>query len=123
MSRVIHFELSADDPERAAQFYQKVFGWQVNKWEGPQDYWLATTGEQGTPGIDGAIMRRAPNMPSVINTIGVTSLDDALAKVTANGGAVVEPRMSIPGVGYYAYCQDTEGNNFGLMESDPSASA
>ena len=123
MSRVIHFELSADDPERAAQFYQKVFGWQINKWEGPQDYWLATTGEQGTPGIDGAIMRRAPNMPSVINTIGVASLDDALAKVTANGGAAVEPRMSIPGVGYYAYCQDTEGNNFGLMESDPSASA
>jgi predicted enzyme related to lactoylglutathione lyase len=123
MERVIHFELTADDPERAIQFYQKVFGWQINKWDGPQDYWLATTGEPETPGIDGAIMRRAPNMQPVINTIGVVSLDDSIAKVTANGGKVVEPRMTIPSVGYYAYCQDTEGNNFGLMQSDPSASA
>ena len=121
MARVIHFELTADDPERAIQFYQKVFGWQIQKWDGPQDYWLVTTGEQGTPGIDGAIMRRDPNMHSVINTIGVTSLDDSLAQVTSSGGTVVAPRMTIPGVGYFAYCQDTEGNTFGMMQNDPSA--
>ena len=121
MSRVVHFELAADDPERAVQFYQQVFGWQIHKWEGPQDYWLATTGEQGTPGIDGAIMRRGENMPSVINTIGVASLDDAVAKVTANGGTVVEPKMTIPNVGYLAYCMDTEGNMFGMMQSDSNA--
>jgi catechol 2,3-dioxygenase-like lactoylglutathione lyase family enzyme len=47
MARVVHFELAADDPERAVKFYQQVFGWQIHKWDGPQDYWLATTGEQG----------------------------------------------------------------------------
>ena len=62
MARVIHFELAADDPERATEFYTKVFGWQIQKWDGPQDYWLATTGAPGAPGIDGAIMRRDPGM-------------------------------------------------------------
>ena len=123
MARVIHFELAADDPERATEFYTKVFGWQIQKWDGPQDYWLATTGAKDTPGIDGAIMRRDPNMPAVVNTIDVTALDDMIAAVTANGGTVVAPRMTIPGVGYFAYCQDTEGNTFGMMQNDPSAVA
>jgi len=114
MPRVVHFELAADDPERAVQFYQQVFGWKIHKWEGPQDYWLATTGEQGTPGIDGAIMRRDANMPSIINTIDVASVDDTVAKVEAKGGKVAMPKMAIPGVGYLAYCADTEGNMFGL---------
>ena len=66
MARVVHFELAADDPERAAKFYEGVFGWQIQKWDGPQDYWLATTGPKDTPGIDGAIMRRhpVPSQPS-----------------------------------------------------------
>jgi uncharacterized protein len=121
MARVIHFELAADDPERAVKFYEGVFGWQIQKWDGPQDYWLTTTGAADTPGIDGAIMRRDPNMPGVVNTIDVTALDDVIAMVKANGGTVVAPKMTIPHVGYFAYCQDTEGNTFGMMQSDPSA--
>jgi predicted enzyme related to lactoylglutathione lyase len=121
MARVVHFELAADDPERAVKFYQEVFGWQIHKWDGPQDYWLATTGEQGTPGIDGAIMRRDANLPSIVNTIDVVSVDDAVAKITSSGGTVVTPKSAIPGMGYFAYCQDTEGNIFGVMENDPSA--
>ena len=58
MPRVIHFELPADEPERAARFYESVFGWEITKWQGPMDYWLVTTGEEGTPGIDGAISPR-----------------------------------------------------------------
>ena len=121
MPRVIHFELTADDPERATQFYSKVFGWQIQKWEGPQDYWLITTGEAGTLGIDGAIMRRGDFSAPVINTIDVPSVDEFVAKITANGGSVVAPKMPIPGIGYFAYCKDTEGNMFGVMQSDPSA--
>ena len=121
MARVVHFELPADDPERAVKFYEGVFGWQIQKWDGPQDYWLATTGAPNTPGIDGAIMRRDPTMPSVVNTIDVKALDDMIATVKANGGTVVAPKMIIPHVGYFAYCQDTEGNTFGMMQSDPAA--
>ena len=121
MARVVHFELAADDPERATEFYKNVFGWQIQKWDGPQDYWLATTGAKDAPGIDGAIMRRDPGMPAVVNTIDVTALDDMIATVTANGGKVVAPKMTVPHVGYMAYCQDTEGNTFGMMQNDPTA--
>src|SRR5262245_12610717 len=120
MPRVIHFELGADDPERAVKFYQDVFGWQIHKWDGPQDYWLVTTGAAGTPGIDGAIMRRMPGH-ATINTVDVASVDDAVARIKASGGTVVAPKMAVPGVGYFAYCQDTEGNAFGVMQNDPSA--
>jgi len=120
MPRVVHFELAADDPERAVKFYQDVFGWQVNKWDGTEDYWLVTTGEAGTPGIDGGIMRRREGA-SVINTVDVDSVDAAVAKITASGGTVVAPKMAVPGVGYMAYCLDTEGNTFGIMQDDPSA--
>ena len=44
MSRVVHFEVLADDPARAVEFYQNVFGWEATKWDGPEDYWLTTTG-------------------------------------------------------------------------------
>lgn len=121
MSRVIHFELAADDPQRAIAFYETVFGWQISKWDGPIEYWLITTGPEDEPGIDGGLARRAEPGVSTENTIGVASLDEALAGVEANGGTIVRPKQAVPGVGWMAYCQDTEGNTFGIMEDDPSA--
>jgi len=120
MSRVIHFEISADQPERAVKFYSNVFDWKIVKWDGPMDYWLVTTGEESEPGIDGAIQARQAPEFTTVNTVGVDSIDDITVKVTAGGGKVLEPKMPIPGVGYFALCQDTEGNHFGLMQSDPS---
>ena len=58
MPRVVHFEISADKPERATEFYKKVFGWNIQKWDGPQPYWLVATGSKSEPGIDGGIMNR-----------------------------------------------------------------
>ena len=58
MSKVIHFEIPADDPERAVTFYKNVFDWEIQKWEGPMDYWLATAGPDDELGINGAIMPR-----------------------------------------------------------------
>jgi uncharacterized protein len=121
MSRVVHFELSVDDPERAIKFYSTVFGWQIHKWDGPQDYWLVTTGAAGTPGIDGAIMRRMEGGAPVVNTIDVPSVDQFVAKIIANGGTLALPKMAIPGVGYVAYCIDTEGTTFGIIQADPTA--
>ncbi len=120
MPRVVHFEISADDPERAAEFYRSVLGWHIQKWDGPQDYWLAGTGESGQPGIDGAIMRREAGMPPVINTVDVASVDATVEQVVAGGGSVAMPKMAVPGIGYLAYCLDTEGNMFGVMQRDES---
>ncbi len=66
-------------------------------------------------------MKRMFPGSTTINSVDVPSVDDFVTKVTQNGGKVVAPKMAIPGVGYIAYCQDTEGNTFGIFESDPSA--
>lgn len=123
MPRVVHFEFSADDPERAVKFYKEVFGWRIDKWEGPVDYWLATTGAEDEPGIDGAIKGREeePKLNTTLNTIDVPSLDEYVERLKAAGGKVLTPRATIPGVGYHCYCEDTEGNVIGLMENDPQA--
>jgi predicted enzyme related to lactoylglutathione lyase len=122
MPRVIHFEINVDEPERAVKFYKDVFGWKVDKWEGPIEYWLITTGEKDEPGIDGALTRRMNPSATTINTIEVPSVDDFISKVANAGGKVISPKQAIPGIGYFAYCQDTEGNVFGIMQEDRTAS-
>jgi predicted enzyme related to lactoylglutathione lyase len=121
MSRVVHFEIGAQDTARAVRFYSNVFGWKLQKWDGPQEYWLATTGEQGAPGIDGAIMPAPEGKPTVINTIDVADVDEVTARITANGGEIALPKMAVPGIGWLVYFKDTEGNVSGIMQSDPSA--
>lgn len=121
MSRVIHFDISADDPERALRFYRDVFGWKAEKWKGPFDYWLIKTGEPNQPGIDGGLARREHPWESITNIIDVTSVDEIAARIVANGGRIIQPRHAIPGVGYLVACQDTEGNVFGILQMDESA--
>ena len=122
MPRPIHFEIPADNPERIIAFYQTVFGWTVQKWEGgDMPYWLVTTGPEGEPGINGGIMPKQHPQQPCVNTVGVANVDEALATVTANGGQVAVPKMAIPTVGWLAYGKDPEGNIFGMMQNDPNA--
>jgi len=119
MPKVIHFEIPAERPERAVEFYQKVFGWKIEKWAGPIDYWLVTAGESGEPGINGAIHRNE-NFKCVVNTVSVDSVDESLEKVRQAGGKVLIPKGAVAGLGYVAFAEDTEGNAFGMLQSDPS---
>jgi hypothetical protein len=121
MPRVVHFEINSDDPEWAVKFYQKVFGWKIEKWNGPVDYWLVTTGPKDQPGINGGIMKRMNPQASTYNTVDVPSVDEFTKRIVESGGKVVVPKMAVPGVGYMAYCADTEGNVFGIMQEDPAA--
>jgi predicted enzyme related to lactoylglutathione lyase len=128
MPRVVHFEIHAEDPQRAVNFYSQVFGWKFQKWEGPQDYWVIVTGEAGTPGIDGGLLRRMgppPGDGAAVNayvcTLDVSSVDDALAAVEQAGGAIALPKQPVPGIGWLFYFKDTEGNIVGAMQTDPSA--
>lgn len=120
MNRPIHFELGVVDPERAAKFYQAALGWEIRKWDGPAPYWVIVTGKDGR-GIDGGMLVHQDKAPRTVNTIEVANVDESGAKVTECGGKVVVPRMAIPGVGWLIYCQDTEGNLFGMMQADPAA--
>jgi len=120
MARVIHFEIPVDNPERASAFYKNAFGWKTEKWPGPMDYWMVYTGDEKTPGINGGIMKR-DDVKTTTNTLGVDSVDDSIRAVTKAGGKLVMPKTPIPGIGYFAYCEDTEGNLFGVMQSDTDA--
>ncbi len=121
MPRVTHFEIEAEKPERAIKFYEKVFGWKIEKWKGPIEYWLITTGKEDDPGIDGGLSKRTEAESPTVNTIDVPSVDEYVKKVEGNGGLIVRPKIAIPGVGWMAYFRDTEGNLFGMMERDDSA--
>jgi predicted enzyme related to lactoylglutathione lyase len=126
MARVVHFEIHAAQPERAIEFYRGIFGWEFTPFGGPGDYWLIRTGPDGQPGINGGLIRRRGEIDgqaviAYVCTIDVEALDETLAAVTARGGAIALPRMPIPGVGWLAYAKDTEGNIFGMMQSDPRA--
>jgi predicted enzyme related to lactoylglutathione lyase len=126
MPRVVHFEIHAEDPERAVAFYSRVLGWEFTKWDGPVPYWLIRTGEG--PGINGGLVPRHGPPPAEMQAVNayvcsvdVPSVDEYVAKATAAGGAVALPKMAIPGVGWVAYVKDTEGNIFGLYQHEPSA--
>lgn len=114
MNRPIHFEILAEDPEASSSFYRDVFGWDVKVWDGPQGYWMLSTGKDA-PGIDGALMGRHFNQ-AVINTIEVSSLNDSIKKVEGAGGKLVHGPSDIPEVGKHAYVADPEGTLFGLLE-------
>ena len=121
MSRVTHFELPADDPERSIRFYEKAFGWKVSKWDGPVEYWLISTGDDSEPGIHGGLAQRATPQTGVELTLEIQDLDAAVTRVIDQGGKLLRPRAAVPGIGWMAYIQDTEGNIFGLMEIDSDA--
>ena len=126
MPRVVHFEIHAADPERAVNFYTTLFGWTFQKWEGPMDYWLVTTGPDNQPGINGGLVRRQGEIDgqaviAYVCTVDVENLDASVQTALDNGGQIALPKMPIPGVGWLAYCKDTEGNIFGMMQNDPNA--
>jgi predicted enzyme related to lactoylglutathione lyase len=121
VTRISYLDFSADDPERAIQFYNTVFGWQIKKWEGPFEYWEFKTGESNEPGIDGGLTKRSKPEESLTPFINVPSVDDYTSKIEANGGKVIQPKTAIPGIGYMVVFKDTENNRLGLMEEDQSA--
>ncbi len=122
MSRIVHFELPADNPERAMNFYQKAFGWSFQKFEGPSAYWLIKTGEDGEPGINGGLLPRQHDGHVPVSVVGVANIDDAVKAIESAGGTMVVPKMAIPTVGYAAYFTDPEGHTMGVFQDDPSAS-
>lgn len=120
MPRPIHFEIPADDPERAIAFYADAFGWRAERFQGAE-YWLVKTGEAGEPGIDGAISRRREQGERAVNVVGVESVASALKRIEAARGRITVPRMAVPGVGWVAYALDSEGNPFGVFRPDSGA--
>ena len=120
MPRPVHFELPVEDQARAASFYGKVFGWDIQQWEGAP-YWLATTGPDTEAGINGALGQKSEDFAVPVFVIEVPDIETALKSVDEAGATIAISKNPIPGVGYSAYFDDPEGNRMGLFESDESA--
>ncbi|MFZ0697639.1 MAG: VOC family protein [Nitrososphaeraceae archaeon] len=126
MPTIVHFEIPADDVERSKKFYSDLFGWKIEKWPGStvddKEYWMiTTTDEKGNKALGGGMMKRQMSQHQNTNFIDVESVDEYSSKVQQLGGKVVVPKMSVPGMGYLAYCLDTENNSFGIWETNESA--
>ena len=121
MPRVIHFDVAVRDVPRAIRFYTDVFGWKFEKWDGPMEYWLISTGDRSGEGIDGGMSAGEPNLTDAQLTLDVPSVEESIASVTTNGGSLVRERHPVQGVGYMAVISDPDGNAFGIMESDEAA--
>jgi hypothetical protein len=119
----VHFEIHAEDPERARAFYEKVFGWEFLQWH-DEPYWLIRTGDEER-GVDcGMFWDRRPVPPAatLVQTftivIDVPDLDASVKVAEAAGGQVIEPKGPVPGVGWQVCIRDTEGNSLRLMQAD-----
>lgn len=119
-NRVIYFEIPSADPDSNRRFYEQAFGWQFQQW-GFAAYWMANTGSEHQPGINGAVMQELGPEQSVINTIGVDDIDAAIAKIQQAGGRIMKPKKAIPAVGWIAFFTDPDDNLFGILQEDRNA--
>jgi predicted enzyme related to lactoylglutathione lyase len=126
---IVHFEIPADDPERAARFYRELFGWDIKKWTGAAapEYWTISTvptddkGQPARPGVNGGLMRRQhPDHPPV-SYINVEDVDEYVRKGKGLGAEQVMPKTAVKGMGWFAWLRDTEGNVFALWQRDEKA--
>jgi predicted enzyme related to lactoylglutathione lyase len=120
--RVIHFELPADNVERAQAFYSEVFGWNMRTMPGMGYTLVGTTpsDERGMPvdpgSINGGMLKRQPPVQSPVITIHVADIEAALRAVEEHGGKVAREKVAVGDMGFAAYFRDPEGNVVGLWQ-------
>ena len=126
-NRVVHFEIPADDPDRARTFYSEAFGWNIASFPGFDYMMVGTvdTDENGVPqqpgGINGGMLRRQDPINSPVVTIEVPDMDKAIETVESLGGKVTRGKEPVGEMGFAAYFLDTEGNTMGLWQNAASS--
>ncbi len=126
MNKVVHFEIPADDMDRAKKFYGSIFGWELQDMpmEGGRNYTIVRTvpvdekthmpKESGA--INGGIFKRQELLKTPSLVIEVSSIDEKMKSVESSGGKIVQPKKPIGDMGFVAYFKDTEGNVIGLWQ-------
>jgi predicted enzyme related to lactoylglutathione lyase len=123
---IVHFEIPAEDLEKQKKFYGELFGWKIEKYPGPGEYYLLQTvpvDDNMMPiraGVNGGLFKKTDQMTAEqakpTNYIWVESVEEYSKKVEQLGGKIIVPKMEIPGLGWWALALDPEGNHFGLLE-------
>ncbi len=127
---IVHFEIPADQPERAAKFYRELFGWEINRWQAPEgsmEYWMVQTvptdaeGKPTRQGVNGGLMRRMYAGQPPVNYINVADVDEFVRKAERLGAKALGAKQPVPGMGWFAQLTDTEGNVFAIWQTDSAA--
>lgn len=117
---IVWFEIPADDLPRAKKFYKSLFGWKINPMDHMEDYnHIDTGGADASP--DGGMMKRRCPEQTITNYVLVPSVTKYMAKIKKLGGEVCMDKTAVPKMGYFAVCNDTEGNTFAIWEVDGKA--
>jgi uncharacterized protein len=119
-SRIVWFEVPADDTARARKFYKSLFGWKINPMPHMEEYFhMDTGGPDASP--DGAVMKRMHPQHTITSYVSVPSVAKFAAKIEKLGGSICKPKTAVPGMGYFAICNDTENNTFAIWEMNDKA--
>jgi predicted enzyme related to lactoylglutathione lyase len=119
---IVHFDIPADDVEKLRKFYGELFGWKIEKTPGTTEYWTIETvpvDEEGMPirpGVNGGMMKRQKPEQKPVNYIAVESVDEYSGKIEELGGKVVTPKQEVPGMGWWAFALDPDGNQFAIWQ-------
>ena len=122
---IVHFEIPANDVLRAKKFYEKIFGWKIEKYQMPgEEYWVVYTTEvdkdkrPAKPGaINGGMYQRSEtSAKNTVIVINVANIDSYIKKIKKAGGKVVAEKNKVGDMGFYAQVADTEGNVIGIWE-------
>jgi predicted enzyme related to lactoylglutathione lyase len=116
----VHFEIPADDPEKLGKFYKDLFGWKIEKYPGPMEYWMVETAPEGK-GVNGGMMKRQMPQQQICVYFSVESVDQFAKKIKDLGGQIVFDKHAVPKMGYFAVALDPQHNAFAIWEMDPSA--
>jgi len=120
VASIVWFEIPADKPDRAKTFYGKLFGWKINPFPAMPDYQhIDTGGADASP--DGGLMKRLHPGQTITTYVLVPSVTRHMAKVEQLSGRICKPKTAVPGMGYFAICNDTENNTFAIWEMNSKA--
>lgn len=108
---IVHIEIPALDHNAAANFYFEMFGWSFTRLDEPEPYIMFETGNTGggfTP------YDEAHRPGEILIYIASDDIDADLAKARNLGATVVQEKMEIIGVGWFAWLEDPSGNRIAL---------
>lgn len=119
VGNIVNFHLPADDVERAATFYNEVFGWQFQAFpNSPVPYLVTVAGGENGTGVPAAITQRQEIVKAPVPTIEVDNIDQAMIDIAMKGGQQARVQ-DIPGMGRFGYAIDSEGNVIALLQRAP----
>jgi len=114
--KLVHFEIPADDTARVKEFYGNLFGWKYETYEGPVEYHMLQGIEPG-----GGIYPTQEGEKGIRVYYETDDIDGSIERVRELGGTVKSEKAPVPAMGWFAHCEDTEGNQFSIWQGDESA--